>query len=206
MPLLDVSVVGSQTNKLIFFHFLGHNLCFRSWNGECNPTWDVKFLRPFQGSKEGLIWTSFVIQKLSQKFGTLWGSNLQNENPLGSAGFIHLQHLWTCFENWDTPLTHSPNHALTLVMNPKLELQQSQCIGLNNPSKRFSFVSLSLCTIFHAKRFTWDRGVLNLYLNMLWVLWLCLLHHFKSSFKNEMPTFCHIMSIFNMSYSTSIID
>ncbi len=59
-----------------------------------------------------------------------------------------------CFENWDTPLTHSPNHALTLVMNPKLELQQSQCIGLDHPSKRFSFVSLSLCIIFHAKRFT----------------------------------------------------
>jgi len=27
------------------------------------------------------------------KFGTLWGSNLQSENPFGSVRFIHLQDL-----------------------------------------------------------------------------------------------------------------
>jgi hypothetical protein len=129
-------VVGSQIANLTLDLFLGHNLCFRCPNGQCEPIFHIYVSIAFQWYKELFETTSFDPCNCALKiWESIWDSNSQHGNSLGSVR-VHSLTLFALPKACDVtlgslswPATLQP---LALVANPRLGLRHQWWVYMKN--------------------------------------------------------------------------
>jgi hypothetical protein len=120
-------VVGSQIVNLTPDPCFGHNLCFKSPNGSCEPILDMYVLRAFQWYKERLNPMNFRPYIALWRFGNPFGTPTPKMGVyLGVWGFIPSPS-FALLGAWDVipglPSWPAPLQALALVTSPRLRLR-----------------------------------------------------------------------------------